>query len=624
MNRTRLLRALVLAASLTAAATVILMLVGVAQQGRILPGTTVAGVQIGGQDAASARRILEPAISAQLRHPVVVSVPGGQLLLDPRDVGLSVDLTRAVDEAFARGRTPHIRSVAARLLATARDVEVAPRRTVDAELLAAWVDAAADRLEREATIGDITVGRSDGRFTVTVDGPRGSLAVDRAASVEALGSALASGERRARLQAAAGLPPVDRAPIERIADDVEQALQRPMMLRHEGRTLTIEPDVLARLIEIEPTVDAEGRTAPALLVPAGRVRTLLLSAGRTTFDRDPRDARILTDREPPVTHDTLGSTTFRALEAAATVEPGVSRVAFDPALTAAQVARLIEERRRSAPADLEVSDPDLSTAEALQRRPTHLLGTFTTSYAAGGARTVNIRLLADILDDRLIAPGATFSVNGTSGPRRCEDGFVPAGTIVRGELVDTCGGGVSQVGTTIMNAAFFAGIKLEEWQPHSFFISRYPAGREATLSHPELDVRFTNDTDGWLVLRASTTPQSITVTLYGVPRWQEVAAEHSERRAPTDFSTEERPTTALPPGTRRVVQAGGPGFTITVARRRTPVDDAGAEIDRPTDGAAAGATEDVVWERWTTVYRPQQRIVEVGVRPSGTDSTSAG
>jgi vancomycin resistance protein YoaR len=209
---------------------------------------------------------------------------------------------------------------------------------------------------------------------------------------------------------------------------------------------------------------------------------------------------------------------------------------------------------------------------------------------------VNIALLADILDDRHIGPDAAFSVNGTSGPRRCEDGFLPAGTIVRGELVDTCGGGVSQIGTTVVNAAFFAGVTLDQWQPHSFFISRYPAGREATLSYPELDVRFTNDTAGYLVLRASTTPQSVTVSIYGIPRWSEVRADHGERRAPTDFGREERVTTELPPGARRIVQAGGDGFTISVGRTRVPLD-AAAEVSN---------------ERWTTIYRPQQRIVEVG------------
>jgi len=594
--RQRITSALVVSAVLLGTLAAVLVLAVIAQHGRILPGTTVAGVDVGGLDAASARRVLGPEAEAASRRPVRISMPGEQVLLDPRTVGLSVDLERTVEEAFARGRRWTPASAGARLLAPVLSVDVPLQRSVDGAQIAAWVDAVADRLEREGSVGSLDIMRTDQGFRVTTLGPVGAIGVDRTRSTDVIRAALRAGEDRAHLVTSPELPPSDRRSIERISDDVAHALRRPMVLGHDGRTLTIPPEVLADLIEITTTTDAAGRPRPLLDVPAARVRGLLGAEGRATFDREARDARFVTERTAQTPLSDLGSIAFRPVEAGVGLEAGASRVTFVPERTAVQIIGLIEERRRSAIADLDEEEPGLPTAAALEGRPTHLLGTFTTFYAAGGPRTVNIRLLADILDDRVIAPGATFSVNETSGPRRCEDGFLPAGTIIRGELVDTCGGGVSQIGTTVVNAAFFAGLTLEQWQPHSFFISRYPAGREATLSYPELDVRFTNDTDGYLVLRASTTPESVTVTVYGIPRWQEVRADHGERRAPTDFGREERTTTALPPGVRRVVQSGGGGFTITVSRTRTPVDTA-AEISR---------------ERWTTVYRPQQRIVEVG------------
>jgi vancomycin resistance protein YoaR len=594
--RQRVTTTLAASALLLGVLAAVLLLVVIAQQGRILPGTTVAGVDVGGLDVASARRILGPEVEAAARRPIRISMPGEQVLLDPRTVGTSVDLDRTVEAAFARGRRWTPASAGARLLSPFLVADVQLQRSVDAARVQAWVDDVADRLERDGSAGDLGIAGSDTGYRVTTFGPIGAIAVDRVGSADALRAALRAGEGRARLVTVAGLPPSDRRSIERIADDVAQALRHPMVLRHDGRILTIGPDALAEFIDVTTTTDAAGRSVPQLDVPTARVRALLGVEGRATFDREARDARFLTERSPPTTLSDLDSTAFRPVEAGVGIEAGASRVSFVPERTAAQIVSLIEERRRSAIADVDEEDPELPTAAALAGRPTHLLGTFTTFYAAGGPRTVNIRLLADILDDRVIPPGATFSVNGTSGPRRCEDGFLPAGTIIRGELVDTCGGGVSQIGTTVVNAAFFAGLTLEQWQPHSFFISRYPAGREATLSFPELDVRFTNDTEGYLVLRSSTTPESVTVTIYGIPRWQEVRADHGERRAPTDFGREERTTTDLPPGVRRVVQSGGGGFTITVTRTRVPVD----------------ATTEVSRERWTTVSRPQQRIVEVG------------
>jgi hypothetical protein len=68
------------------------------------------------------------------------------------------------------------------------------------------------------------------------------------------------------------------------------------------------------------------------------------------------------------------------------------------------------------------------------------------------------------------------------GERTAARGFVLAPMIQAGKLVDAVGGGVSQVATTFYNAAFFAGLELIEHTPHEFYISRYPMGREATVS----------------------------------------------------------------------------------------------------------------------------------------------
>ena len=592
--------AFVASLGLIAACMAAVLLVVIAQHGRILHGTTVAGVDVGGQDVASARRVLAPVAEAEQRRRVAVSTPGARHFLDPRDVGLSFDVSGSASDAYARGRRWRVSSVAARLLAPTRTVEVMPRRTVDLTRLAAWVDDLADDIEREASAGSFHIEHEGTAPRVRAAGPHGALRVDRDASVEALAAALTSGERSVRLIATAELPPIGHAPIERITDDVALALMRPTVVRHDGRTLSIAPDVMARLIASVTTTDGSGRPQPMIAVPTHRVIALLGQEARDTFDRAGQDAQLVTARTPQVTLADLQGTAFRPLADDIAIRPSASTTTFRPRLLAAQLTNMLLERQRVADLDIEEIPAAITTAELEVGRPTHLLGTFTTFLAPATPRAANIALLADILDDHAIAPGATFSINETSGPRTCEDGFVPAGTIIRGELVDTCGGGVSQVGTTVLNAAFFAGLELNEWQPHSFFISRYPAGREATLTFPEIDVRFTNDTDGWLVLRSSTTPDSVTVSIYGIPRWREVRSVHGERRTPTDFDREERRTTEIAPGARRVIQAGAGGFTTTVERVRLP-------IDPTTD-----TTGQEVRERWTIRYQPQRRIVEIG------------
>ena len=585
--------ALLIGAAILASLAVAVLLVTIAHAGRVLPGTVVAGVDIGGRDEASARRLLRPALEQEEQRPLAVSVPGERIVVRPADIGLTLDVDATARTALSRGRRGALAPLV-RLAAPLTTTTLAPRGHVDDTVLAAWIEAVADRIEREASIGGLAV---DGELRdVTVIGPSGGLRVDREASLARVRAALLDPHvTRVSLVTEVTLPPSTRRDLDVIAERVRTALAAPIVLEHEGRRLTVDPVRLAALVTVRPTVTPDG-VAPRLVVPAQRVQQLLGAEGRATFNRSAVDAVILTPDVAPAQLTDLGSTAFVPVPIEASVVPGESQVTFVARRIARQLEGMVMGGERRADADLLIVEASLPTREALERRPTHLIGTFTTFHAAGGARTVNIRLLADLLDDVLVRPGDEFSVNGTSGPRRCDDGFVPAGTIIRGELVDTCGGGVSQFGTTLMNAAFFAGLPLEQWQAHSFFISRYPAGREATLSYPELDVRFLNTTEGFVVLRTSHAPDSITVSLYGVPAWSEVRADHGERRAPTDYSETVRIAPDLRPGTQRVVQSGGGGFTITVTRTLVPLE----------EGSAATV------ERWTTVYRPQQRIVEVG------------
>jgi vancomycin resistance protein YoaR len=96
----------------------------------------------------------------------------------------------------------------------------------------------------------------------------------------------------------------------------------------------------------------------------------------------------------------------------------------------------------------------------------------------------NIHRIADIVDGHVVLPGEQFDLNELTGPRDRARGFVDAPQILDGEFVDRIGGGISQFVTTMFNAVFFSGLKDVEHSPHSYYISRYPPGREATISYP--------------------------------------------------------------------------------------------------------------------------------------------
>src|SRR5204862_101997 len=170
------------------------------------------------------------------------------------------------------------------------------------------------------------------------------------------------------------------------------------------------------------------------------------------------------------------------------------------------------------------SQPKLSTAAARAMHVRGLVASYTTVYGGIANRIHNVQLVAHLVDEKLIAPGATFSFNRTTGERNAAKGFLEAPVIVNGELTTGLGGGVCQVSTTVFNAAFEAGLRITERTNHALYISHYPQGRDATVDYPSVDLEFVNDTRNWLLLRTFVSSSSLTVGLYGTPVHRKVVS----------------------------------------------------------------------------------------------------
>ncbi|MDQ4098034.1 MAG: VanW family protein, partial [Actinomycetota bacterium] len=211
---------------------------------------------------------------------------------------------------------------------------------------------------------------------------------------------------------------------------------------------------------------------------------------------------------------------------------------------------------------LKTIEPDRDEEAAAELGIVEEVATFTTPHNAGEPRVANIHLMADTVRGTVIPPGATFSINGTVGRRTREKGYVEAPIITNEYLFEAdVGGGVSQFATTMFNAAFFAGLEIPEYAMHGLYISRYPYGREATLSFPSPDLKVRNTTPYGVLVWPTYTPSSITVTLYST---KYVTGEQ------TGQSRDERE--ARPPRSAPGAPSPGPCVDVTTERTRTYVD----------------------------------------------------
>lgn len=139
---------------------------------------------------------------------------------------------------------------------------------------------------------------------------------------------------------------------------------------------------------------------------------------------------------------------------------------------------------------------------------------FTTSTEE---RKSNIALAAKSIDKTLLDVGEEFSFNKTVGARTEKRGYKKAKIIVDGEFVDGVGGGVCQVSTTLYNAVLLAGLKITEYHPHSLPVSYIAPSFDAMVNSGYADLRFINNTDNPVILRAFVKQSVLHVEVYGQP-----------------------------------------------------------------------------------------------------------
>lgn len=186
---------------------------------------------------------------------------------------------------------------------------------------------------------------------------------------------------------------------------------------------------------------------------------------------------------------------------------------------ASQATRLVSEAvlgKGSATIELPLrpsNDPEL-IATARGRNVKEMVAEFTTNHSCCEARVTNIHRIADLVRGSVVYPGESFSLNQTVGQRTEVNGFVSAGMVFYGHLVDAVGGGVSQFATTLFNASYLAGLDFLEYQSHSLYFPRYPYGREATLSWPSPDLIVENNTDYPVLVWPIYSDTSVTVQLW--------------------------------------------------------------------------------------------------------------
>ena len=502
-------------------------------RGELPRGVTVAGVSVGGKDRADAERVLRQAIEPRLGQPVAVRAGDVEATIDPAKAGLRLDWAATLDAAGSQPLNPWTRLTS---LFSSREVGVVTQ--ADRDALGREVDGLRAKTDREPAEGTI---RFDGTTPVPVE-PKPGQTIDKEKAVDVLTTDWANGTTVSLPVNAKAVKTTSAGIGDALESVAKPAMSGPVTVNGEGGKATLTPEVIATALVFEP---GDGGGLNAKVDNAKVVEALRPQLAET--EKPGKDATVVLEGGRPV------------------VKPSVDGRGVDWDKSLGGLLDVLKRTdNRTIDATYAHQPAKFTTDQANQLGIKEVVGEFTTRGFARDSG-VNIRVIAGEVDGALIKPGETFSLNGHTGPRGTPQGYIEAGIIESGRPGRAVGGGCSQFATTLFNASYFAGMTDVAHREHSYYISRYPEAREATVfQNPDggsvIDVKFRNDTPSGVLIQTIWTPADITVRMWSTKHY----TIESATGARSNFT--EPNTVTIPPGEPCSPTTGAQGFTVSNTR----------------------------------------------------------
>lgn len=543
---------------------------------KVARGTTVSGVNIGGHPQAEAAQRLQAGLAERVSGPIEATIDGQPVSVDPSTAGISVDYEASVAEAGGENSWDPVRLWNYFTGGEDFEAEVTVDETAFAATLAT-LDAEYGAAPREGALG------FDGGSITTVK-PRIGQALDPASTRDALAAAYLSEDGETpELEMVQAQPQIDDADIAEARQTfANPAVSGSVTLSFDKATIKLFPKDFTPALSLAPV---DGKLVPQL--DAAKLAEVV-------------SANVVADGGAPV------DATVALVGGAPRVIPAKPGVTYEQAQIDAGFLALVAaaDGSRTLTVDAKVAQPEFTTKDARALKIKERVSTFTTYFPYAEYRNVNIGRAAELVNGTVLEPGETFSLNDTVGERTVANGFTEGYVISDGILITDLGGGVSQMATTTFNAMFFAGLEDVEHKPHSFYIDRYPIGREATVAWGAVDLQFRNDTPYGVLVSANVTPATasssgvVTVSMYSTTMWN-ITTSESARHNVTKAKVRKIDTVKCHANT------GYGGFDIDVKRYFEP---AGANTE----------TRDP--ENFHTTYTPSDTVI--CTNPDAEDSVS--
>lgn len=468
---------------------------------RIIPGVSAYGIDLGGMNVEDARRALDDHFTYD--EDAVFTLRDGERFWQKSagELGVIFDAQATVAEAFAVGHSGNpVDDLIEQALTWLNGRSISPVVRYDqgsAVQLLNEIGAEINRPSQDATL------LLDGLNIEATPGRSGRI-LDIMATLSRLDNSILNMSTGGEVPLVINETPPIAWDAEAAARKARVALSAPVILvADDGYAGTLGPwtatvDQIAQLLRIETVTNGDGSLSYDVTVNPEAYRSYLeeLAAGLMLTPQDARFHFDTTAGQLSRIQDAVNGRNLNIPETLARLEQAIfssdNRIvpmAFDYELP---------------PYHNDVTAAELGITELVSQGTTYYTG-------SPQARRDNIALAVSRFDGIIIGPGEVFSFNRYIGDVSPEEGYVSSKVIIGGRTIDGVGGGVCQVSTTVFQAAFYAGFPILERYAHGYRVGYYETGEgvgmDAAIYTPDLDFRFQNDTDYYLLIEASIIPQ---------------------------------------------------------------------------------------------------------------------
>ena len=493
------------------------------------PNTKLFGYEIGSKLSPTVYEQINIAVKDKVNDPINFQTPQGTFTVTPEQIGLELDLPATINGIS--------KNIFIFLKSAIFSAEVKPTINLDENTFK--IALAKVITDNTKTPINATLATQGGKV-VTTEAVSGTQ-IDWEKTKKSLRETWLYEGRKAEVVIVYIPPAVSNEDVNKVRSNLaDLAVASPITLKIGERSIEISPEVIGTALKFIPNEEKlESKFDETVIVNeiSRQIPNIQTTASDAKFDF-PGDKVVIIPAQEGIKF-----------------KPGQLDAALSPAFR--------QKDNRVVNLDSAVVKPLITTESLDALGIKEQLSTFRQDFDYLPYREINVGQAARYMDGKILKSGEIFSMNETIKERTTKNGYVKGIYIGEGGRFDFgLGGGVSIITSATWTAAFYAGLERIEQRAHSVHIARYAPGLEATVSWPKLDLKFKNNTQNNILIKAIPARDGITISMYGTKEYDRITAKFGE---PYNLNNNIDVVNSYDPNC--LPQDPAPGFKIVVTRQ---------------------------------------------------------